>query len=276
MNKWQAPDVGSRRGRVLLWCLLWLLAAAALGPAVGHLFGHIPYRIDIDIYQMGGRAWLDGRPLYRGDVLFPTPIGLNLPFTYPPLAAVAFCPFAWLGMPAASVAITLMTLVLLIVSTMIVLTRLDVWTTSTLAARAGLVAPVVVGRGHRGPGSALAGAHQFELRLRPDQRRADDPGDRRLLPAPHAMAPRAAAGLGDSAEAHSGGVPALLPAPSRQPRGVDLVSVFRGRNAARFRAGVERLVGVLDSYGAPHRPDRHRGVEHRPEHRGCPRPARPW
>ena len=55
---------------------------------------------------MGGQAWLDGRPLYRGDVLFHTPIGLNLPFTYPPLAAIAFCPFAWLRMPAASVAIT--------------------------------------------------------------------------------------------------------------------------------------------------------------------------
>jgi alpha-1,2-mannosyltransferase len=126
MTKWQAPDVGSR-GRLLMWCLLWLLAAAALGPAVGHLFGHIPYRIDIDVYQMGGRAWLDGRPLYRGDVFFPTPIGLNLPFTYPPLAAVAFSPFAWLRMPAASIAITLITLVLLITSTMIVLTRLDVW-----------------------------------------------------------------------------------------------------------------------------------------------------
>jgi alpha-1,2-mannosyltransferase len=130
MTKWQAPDVGSRRGQLLLWCLLWLLAVAALAPAVGHLFGHVPYRIDIDIYQMGGRAWLDGRPLYRGDVFFPTPIGLNLPFTYPPLAAVAFCPFAWLRMPAASIAITLITLVLLIVSTMIVLTRLDVWASS--------------------------------------------------------------------------------------------------------------------------------------------------
>jgi alpha-1,2-mannosyltransferase len=60
-------------------------------------------------------------------VFFPTPIGLNLPFTYPPLAAVAFSPFAWLRMPAASIAITLITLVLLVVSTMIVLTRLDVW-----------------------------------------------------------------------------------------------------------------------------------------------------
>jgi alpha-1,2-mannosyltransferase len=136
MTKWQAPGVGfpSERGpgRVLLWCLLWLLAPAALGWASWRLFGHTPYRIDIDIYQMGGQTWLDGRPLYHGDVKFHTPIGLDLPFTYPPLAAIVFCPFAWLHMPAASVAITLLTLVLLIVSTVIVLTRLDVWNTSTL------------------------------------------------------------------------------------------------------------------------------------------------
>jgi alpha-1,2-mannosyltransferase len=55
---------------------------------------------------------------------------LNLPFTYPPLAAIVFCPFAWLGLPAASVTITLITLALLLVSTMIVLTRLDVWSTA--------------------------------------------------------------------------------------------------------------------------------------------------
>ncbi|MBS2080355.1 glycosyltransferase 87 family protein, partial [Mycobacterium tuberculosis] len=79
-------------------------------------FGHIPYRIDIDVYQMGARAWMDGRPLYRGDVLFHTPI-VDLPFTYPPLAAIVFCPFAWMHMPAASVAITALTLVLLVSST---------------------------------------------------------------------------------------------------------------------------------------------------------------
>ncbi len=131
MSRWQAPGVGSRPGRALLWCLLWALAAAALGYAAWRLFGHTPYRIDIDIYQMGGQAWLDGRPLYR-DAMFHTPIGLDLPFTYPPLAAIVFCPFSWLHMPAASVAITLLTLVLLIVSTTIVLTRLDVWSTSAV------------------------------------------------------------------------------------------------------------------------------------------------
>src|ERR1700755_690232 len=132
MTNSQAPGVGSRPGRALVWCLLWLLAAAALGYTAWGLFAHVLYRIDIDIYQMGGQTWLDGRPLYRGDVLFHTPIGLNLPFTYPPLAAMVFCPFSWLHMPAASVAITLMTLVLLIVSTAIVLTSLDVWSNSTM------------------------------------------------------------------------------------------------------------------------------------------------
>jgi alpha-1,2-mannosyltransferase len=91
------------------------------------LLGHIPYRIDIDVYRMGGRAWLDGRPLYADGVTFNTRGGLDLPFTYPPLAAIAFAPFALLSLDAASVAITLTTLILLIVATTILLTRLDVW-----------------------------------------------------------------------------------------------------------------------------------------------------
>ena len=118
--------------RALLWFLLWLVAAASLRYTCWRLFGHTPYRIDIDVYQMGGRAWLDGRPLYRGNTAFHTPVGLDLPFTYPPLAAIAFSAFAWLNMPAASVAITVLTLVLLAVSTVIVLTRLDVWSASAV------------------------------------------------------------------------------------------------------------------------------------------------
>ncbi|MDP7724342.1 glycosyltransferase 87 family protein [Mycobacterium sp. TY814] len=131
MSKWRSPGVGSRLGRVSLWCLLWLLAGLALTYTCWQLFGHIPYRIDIDVYQMGGQAWLDGRPLYHGNVMFHTPI-VDLPFTYPPLAAIAFSPFAWMGMPVASVVITALTLVVLLVSTTIVLTRLDVWAESAL------------------------------------------------------------------------------------------------------------------------------------------------
>ncbi|MBS4730272.1 DUF2029 domain-containing protein [Mycobacterium sp. SM1] len=139
MSEWRSPDVGSRRGRLavrqaLVWGALWLPAIAALGYTAWRLLGRTPYRIDVDIYRMGSQAWLDGRPLYSDDALFHTPIGLNLPFTYPPLAAVVFCPFAWLQMPAASVAITVLTLVLLIAAMVMVLTGLGVWTTSRLAA----------------------------------------------------------------------------------------------------------------------------------------------
>ena len=143
MSRWRSPDAGSWRGRVATaqpdiwrnagWWLFQLLALVALGYAVWRLIGHtpVPHR---------HRRLPDGRPGLAGwpsavchDAKFHTPIGLNLPFTYPPLAAVIFTPFAWLGMPAASVTITLITLALLLVSTMIVLTRLDVWNTTRLA-----------------------------------------------------------------------------------------------------------------------------------------------
>lgn len=143
MSRWQPPEGGSVFGRALVsprtlpwltagWRLAQLLIVAGLVYAAWTLLGHIPYRIDIDVYRMGGQAWLDGRPLYADDATFHTRIGLDLPFTYPPLAAVLFSPFAWLGLDAASIAITVMTLVLLLVSTWIVLTRLDVWADSAL------------------------------------------------------------------------------------------------------------------------------------------------
>ena len=142
MSRWGSPDAGSGRGRVATaqpniwrnagWALLQALALVALGYAGWRVVGSTTYRIDIDVYRMGGQAWLDSHPLYSPDVKFHTPIGLNLPFTYPPLAAVIFAPFAWLGMPAASITITLITLALLLVSLMIVLTRMNVWETSRL------------------------------------------------------------------------------------------------------------------------------------------------
>ncbi|HMZ14649.1 MAG: glycosyltransferase 87 family protein [Mycobacterium sp.] len=113
-------------GRRIAWRVFQLCAAAAFGYAGWRLLGHTPYRIDIDVYRMGGRCWLDGRPLYSGDTSFHTQAGADLPFTYPPLSAILFAPFALLSLPAASAAITALTLVLLVVSTVIVLTRLDV------------------------------------------------------------------------------------------------------------------------------------------------------
>ena len=136
MDFWQSPDGGSWRGRAAVrrsatWALLWLLALAAMSRAAWQLFRHIPYRIDIDVYQMGAQAWLHHRPLYANGVLFHTPGGLDLPFTYPPLAAIVFCPFAWLGMPTASIVITFVNLALLIVSIFVLLTSLDVWSSTS-------------------------------------------------------------------------------------------------------------------------------------------------
>lgn len=111
-----------------------------------------PYRIDIDVYRMGGQAWLDGQRLYADETEFYTQSGVDLPFTYPPLAAVLFAPFALLSLGGANVAITVTTLLLLLVSTVMLLTRLDVWSTTRITAdpawarRCWLAAAVVAPR----------------------------------------------------------------------------------------------------------------------------------
>lgn len=153
MSIWRSPG-GAGWGPTLAWRLFQLLTLAALAWAAWQLLGHIPYRIDIDVYRMGGQAWLDGRPLYADGVMFHTRGGLDLPFTYPPLAAVAFSPFALLSLNVASVAITVTTLVLLIVSMAIALTGLNVWPQTSVTSEpawlrrgwlaAAIVAPAII------------------------------------------------------------------------------------------------------------------------------------
>lgn len=153
MSNQGAPTGAGWKPR-LAWRLFQILTLAALAAAGWRLLGHVPYRIDIDVYRMGGRAWLDGQSLYADGAMFQTQGGLELPFTYPPLAAAAFAPFAMLSLEAASVAITLTTLILLLVSTVIVLTRLDVWPDSRITGEpawmrrcwlaAAIVAPAVL------------------------------------------------------------------------------------------------------------------------------------
>lgn len=138
MDKWWPPDAGQRLGRVG-WRVGQLLVVAALGYAMWRLLVRATYRIDVDVYRMGARAWLDGQPLYTDGALFHTAGGLDLPFTYPPLAAVVFCPLAWLPLPAASAAITGATLALLIAAMTLVLTGLDVWPRSVIVPGAAWV-----------------------------------------------------------------------------------------------------------------------------------------
>ncbi len=133
MSRLRSPGWGSLVGLsrsggppLVLWRLAQVVIVIAVAHAGWRLFGHIPYRIDADVYRMGGQAWLQGRPLYADGATFATQVGLDLPFTYPPLAAIAFSPLALVSLPVASVAITAVTWVLLMVSIWIVLTRLGV------------------------------------------------------------------------------------------------------------------------------------------------------
>ncbi|MGB3351748.1 MAG: glycosyltransferase 87 family protein [Mycobacterium sp.] len=138
MRTWQSPT-GAGWGPTLTWRLFQLMTAVALAWAAWRLLGDNPYRIDVDVYRMGGQAWLDGRPLYADGAMFQTQGDLELPFTYPPLAAALFSPFALLTLNGASVAITAITLLLLLVSTVILLTRLDVWPTTRITGESALV-----------------------------------------------------------------------------------------------------------------------------------------
>ena len=129
MRSW-LPAANSRR---LVWRLLQLLTVVVVARCLWVLFTHLPYQIDLDVYRMSAQAWLNGRPLYHDSASFHTASGADLPFTYPPLSAIVFTPFTWLSYHAASVVMTVITLVLLVVSTMIVLAALEVWPTSAVS-----------------------------------------------------------------------------------------------------------------------------------------------
>lgn len=79
------------------------------------------YHVDFDVYRAGGRAVLDGRPLYDG--LFHV-YGIDLPFTYPPLSALVFAPLAALPTAAGFLGITVLNLLALVLTTVIVLRSL--------------------------------------------------------------------------------------------------------------------------------------------------------
>ena len=50
------------------------------------------YRVDLDVYRLGARAWLHGHDLYGHLPL--TSNGLDLLFTYPPISAIVMTPLA--------------------------------------------------------------------------------------------------------------------------------------------------------------------------------------
>ncbi|MEV6274191.1 glycosyltransferase 87 family protein [Nocardia sp. NPDC051832] len=77
--------------------------------------------IDLLVYRNGAQAWLDGNDLY-GEL--PQVLGIHLPFTYPPLAALFFTPLALLPLPAAEVAMIVLSVLSLGITLWLVLARL--------------------------------------------------------------------------------------------------------------------------------------------------------
>jgi alpha-1,2-mannosyltransferase len=93
------------------------LAAVNLGAVTFFLLsfsrrgiGLFPYRIDLDVYRIGGQTWLHGGDLYGR--LPPTRQGIGLPFSYPPISAVLLAPLSLPPMAVAGVLLTLATIAL--------------------------------------------------------------------------------------------------------------------------------------------------------------------
>jgi alpha-1,2-mannosyltransferase len=63
------------------------------------------YRVDLDVYQLGARRWLDGKNLFAP--IIPAH-GHPLPFLYPPVSAILFAPFALQPFALASIELTLL------------------------------------------------------------------------------------------------------------------------------------------------------------------------
>ena len=92
-------------------------------PALERPFGAY-YRLDLDVYRLGGTVFAHGGPIYGQLPL--TAIGNPLPFTYPPLAAISFAPMSWMSLAAASTIMTIVSILALAASILLTLRSLGV------------------------------------------------------------------------------------------------------------------------------------------------------
>ncbi|OUC76363.1 glycosyltransferase 87 family protein [Gordonia lacunae] len=128
------------------WARWAALAAFVLSSAVAIVVlpnqPPAPYRIDFDVYRMGGQVLLDGGDLYG--ILPRLAEGSYLPFTYPPLAAALFSVFTVVPLGLGQALFTAMSIGCLLVVCRIVLTVLldrpvcDLWWLATAATTVAL------------------------------------------------------------------------------------------------------------------------------------------
>ena len=70
------------------------------------------YRIDLDVYRIGASVWRHGGDLYG--TMRSTRVGLTLPFTYPPIAAVFLAPLTLVPFAVATAGLTILSIVVLV------------------------------------------------------------------------------------------------------------------------------------------------------------------
>jgi alpha-1,2-mannosyltransferase len=95
----------SPRARVLLVALNLAAVAVYVLSVTRHGVGFGRYRIDLDVYRIGSQVWLRHGDLYG--ILPLTSSGVRLPFSYPPIAAVALSPLSLMPMAVAGTLLTL-------------------------------------------------------------------------------------------------------------------------------------------------------------------------
>ena len=244
----------SMRGR-LMTGITPILALVVVAAVVGALHGGFT---DLFVYRYGGRAVLDGLPLYESD----DPV-TGLPFTYPPFAAVAMVPLALLPAWLAAA----------------------LWTGASVGALAAVVVVVRRALGRPAPGWLVAlvtarrarpGAGVAEPHVRTGQPVPDAGGAGRPAPTGTALVRRAGG--------HRGGREAD-PARVRRAAGAGRTSDGRGTGGAglrRHRRGrVRRDAGlggdVLDRRPVRREPGRPAGAGPQPVgvRRAHPAPRRP-
>jgi alpha-1,2-mannosyltransferase len=88
------------------------------------------YRLDLDVYRLGGAVFLHGPTLYGS--MPATQMGNFLPFTYPPLAAVVFSPLSTVSLATAGTVVTALSLIALFGVLVVTLDSLGISPRTTL------------------------------------------------------------------------------------------------------------------------------------------------
>lgn len=96
-----------QRRAIIAFAAVWAVFALASSLWTHVLPGGEPaFHLDLRVFRAGARAFLDGIPLYAE----PLDVGggREMPFTYPPIAAVLFIPLTWVSIETVGVVWTLL------------------------------------------------------------------------------------------------------------------------------------------------------------------------